>query len=245
MKRLTLKLILFFIILIGLAIVCVPNLFYKNSGISISCGTPGNGSLKNAYQVDYKTGNYKYFSPLSYYLMGNGYVNSKLYHTIMDSYKECKKTCPNKTFRIMECSDKKGGKLLLHRTHGNGLSVDFMVPKIKNNKQYRCYDRLGLWHYLLNFDSSGRLKANKKVSIDFMTMGKHIIALDNAARNNGLIISKVILKIDLKDDLFQTKPGQEIRRRGMYFARHLPEHVDILHDDHYHVDFKYNNNPLP
>lgn len=137
----------------------------------------------------------------------------------------------------MECSDKKGGKVLLHRTHRNGLSIDFMVPKLKEQKQARFFDRLGLWHYLLNFDGSGKLRLNKKVSIDFETMGRHIIALDNAARENGLVVKKVILKIDLKDDFFSTPAGREVKRRGIYFARNLSPAVDRMHDDHYHVDF--------
>ena len=138
----------------------------------------------------------------------------------------------------MECSDRKGGRLMLHRTHRNGLSVDFMVPKMKKGKQIKFYDHLGLWHYLMNFDSFGRLKLNKKVAIDFETIGRHIIALDNAAKANDLFVSKVILKIDLKDDFFNTASGREIRRRGIYFARNLSKSVDRMHDDHYHVDFK-------
>jgi penicillin-insensitive murein endopeptidase len=107
-------------------------------------------------------------------------------------------------FRIKECAIRKEVKFFFNRTHRNGLSVDFMVPKIRNNKQVRIFDHLGLWHYLLNFDSDGRLLLNKKLRIDFNTIAEHIIALDNAARENGLKISKVIFKSDLKDDLFLT-----------------------------------------
>ena len=35
-------------------------------------------------------------------------------------------------------------------------------------------------------------------------MAQHILALDNAARKHGLYIKKVILKINLKDNLFET-----------------------------------------
>jgi penicillin-insensitive murein endopeptidase len=241
MKRHFTRNIVLLLALIGLAFASAPNILYQNSGKSKSIGTPGNGSLKNAYQIKFKTNNSKYFSFISFYLIGTGYVNSKLYQTLLDSYKECETTCPGIKFCTMECSLKKGGKTLIHRTHRNGLSVDFMVPKIKDGKQVVAYDRIGLWHYLLNFDSSGRLKMNKKVSIDFETMGKHIIALDNAARKNGLSISKVILKIDLKDDFFKTSSGKEIKHRGIYFARNLTKNVDLVHDDHYHVDFKIIN----
>jgi penicillin-insensitive murein endopeptidase len=170
--------------------------------------------------------------------MGNCYVNSKLYKTVLDAHVECEETCKNIDFKMMECSDDNGGEILLHRTHRNGLSIDFMVPKLKNGKQTTFYDHLGLWHYLLNFNSEGKLKFDRAVSIDFETIGKHIIALDNAARANGLVINKVILKLELKDDFFKTMSGKEVRRRGIYFAQRLPDIVNNMHDDHYHVDFK-------
>ena len=143
------------LLFIALMIVCVPHLFYKNSGISTSIGTTESGSLENAYQIDYNTNNCRYFSPISFYLLGSGYVNAQLYNTLIQTYKACETACPNVDFRIMECSNKQGGKMPLHRTHRNGLSVDFMVPLLKNGKQNKFYDRLGLWHYLLQFDSSG------------------------------------------------------------------------------------------
>jgi len=241
MKRHWITLSISLLVIIGLAITCAPNIFYKNSGESISLGTTGNGSLQNAYQIDYKTTNSKYFSPVSYFLIGNCYVHSRLYKTILDSYAECERTCKGKKFRVMECSLKKGGKTLIHRTHMNGLSVDFMVPKLNKGKQIKLYDRMGLWHYLLNFDSTGKLKIDKNLTIDFETMSRHIIALDNAAKRNGLSINKVILKIDLKDDLFNTVSGREIKRRGIYFAQNLTKTINMVHDDHYHVDFKINN----
>jgi penicillin-insensitive murein endopeptidase len=116
-----------------------------------------------------------------------------------------------------------------------------MVPKMKNHKQVKRYDKIGLWHYLLNFDAAGRLTMNKDVVIDFETMGKHLIALDDAARKNGMTISKVILKIDLKDEFYNTKSGKEVKRRGIYLARNLSETLNKVHDDHYHVDFRIIN----
>jgi penicillin-insensitive murein DD-endopeptidase len=241
MSRKKIKYLFIATIALVLLVVSVPNLVYKNRGESTSYGNTGNGRIENPYQVKFRDENYRYFSLVSYFIMDNGFVHSSLEQTIQETYKECKTTCPGKYFRIMECSGRRGGKLRLHRTHRNGLSVDFMVPKVKNNKQFKIYDRLGLWHYLLNFDSSGRIGKNKKVQIDFETMGKHIIALDNAARMNGLRINKVILKIDLKDDLFSTDAGKEIRKRGIYFAQNLPGIVNKLHDDHYHIDFRLLN----
>tara|TARA_Y100001978_G_scaffold195284_1_gene203346 strand:+ start:37 stop:765 length:729 start_codon:yes stop_codon:yes gene_type:complete len=238
MKRLRKKVIFLMIFALASFLRSLPILVHSNKGVSISKGHPGNGSIENAYLIDYKGPNFEYFSFISYYITQNGFVNSKLYNTIMDSYLECEKTCPEVKFRIMECADASGGKILFHKTHRTGLSVDFLVPKKNDERQIRIYDGLGLAHYLLDFDSEGCLSIDQEVSIDFETVGKHIIALDNAAKKNGLAISKVILKIDLKDDFYKTKSGKEVKKRGIYFAKSLPASTDNMHDDHYHIDFK-------
>jgi len=53
-----------------------------------------------------------------------------------------------------------------------------------------------------------------------------------------LRIKKIILKIDLKDDFYNTEAGQKVKSRGIYIVQRLSHIVDILHDDHYHVDFE-------
>ncbi len=205
---------------------------------SQSVGTVRKGELKNGVRLPYKSGNFSYFSPFSYGVLRRAYVNSKVYRTVIEAYQICEKTCPNQKFRVMECSRKHGGKMKPHRTHQNGTSVDFMTPLKKKDKQFRFYDHLGIWHYLMAFDKSGRMKGTRKVKIDYETMAKHIIALDDASKKEGLRIKKVIFKIELQAGLFKTKYGKELKRRGIYFVRALPKIIDNLHDEHYHVDFE-------
>jgi penicillin-insensitive murein endopeptidase len=92
-------------------------------------------------------------------------------------------------------------------------------------------------HYAMKFDGNGNL--NKKVRIDFETMAKHILALDKAARKNGMYVKKVILKLDLKDDFYATPSGKMVKAKDIYFAQNLPRIIDNVHDDHYHVDFEF------
>ncbi len=214
----------------------IPELMYKNEGVSSSKGTVSNGTLENAYLIPFRGNNFTYFSFWSYYIMNNAYVNHKVFQTVKEAYQTLESESPGRRFYIMECSDKHGGKLKLHKTHQNGLSIDFLVPK--KSKIWFTLDHFGLLHYLLEFDKDGKCTLNDGIQIDFETMGKHILSLDNAAKKNGLMISKVILKIDLKDDLFKTKSGKEILNRNIYFAKVLPEWTDRMHDDHYHIDFK-------
>ena len=222
----------------------IPELLHKNKGSSKSLGSVGNGQLENPYLLPWSGKNFRYFSPISYFIFDNGYTHSKVHNTLLEAYKICEQTCPGIQFRVMECSDKKGGKLMIHRTHQNGMSIDFMSPKKKpgqqqngKDKQSKLFDLLGMWHYLLEFSNAGKLNGSKKISIDFETMGQHILALDKAARNNGLRIKKVIFKIELKGD-FYTPSGKKVQQKGIYFARALPPFTNKVHDDHYHVDFE-------
>jgi penicillin-insensitive murein DD-endopeptidase len=194
------------------------------------------GSIKNSYRFPRKGNNFRYFSKLSYYIMGNAYVNSKVHTSVLQTYEELDQKYPEKNFRLMECSKKKGGKMITHRTHQNGLSIDFMTPLLKKNKNQKHYDGLGFLRYTLDFNKHGR--RNKKVAIDFNTMAEHLLLLDKNARKNGLKIKKVIFKIDLKDELFNTEYGKKLKAKGIYFAQNLTPILNKVHDDHYHVDFE-------
>ncbi|MCB9283185.1 MAG: hypothetical protein H6563_03855 [Lewinellaceae bacterium] len=221
-----------------LLVFSIPELFGHNTGMSSSHGSVGSGKLENAWLLPYRGPNFRYFSPLSYYILDNAYTHSSVYQTILEAYQTCETTCPGIRFRLMELSHKTGGQMLIHRTHQNGMSADFMVPKKRDEKQVRIYDKLGLWHYLLDFTPSGALAFDRSVAIDFETMGKHILALDEAARKNGLRIKKVLLRIELKDDFYNTESGRKVQQKGIYFAQSLTGWANRVHDDHYHVDFE-------
>jgi penicillin-insensitive murein DD-endopeptidase len=184
------KLITSAIVLLVL-ILSAPHIFYKNKGESLSIGEYGKGALKNAYLLPRTGANFAYGSYFSYYLLGRAYIHSKVYQTIIDTYAEMHTIYPDRKFYVMECSRREGGRMFPHRTHQNGLSVDFFTPLIKNGhgKYFRSY---GILRYALNFNANGTMRLNKKVSIDFNTMAKHILVMDEKARHNGLRIKKVI-----------------------------------------------------
>ncbi|MEM6297388.1 MAG: hypothetical protein AAF740_01740 [Bacteroidota bacterium] len=230
---------------VGLCIYWVtPELIHENEGKSTSSGSVGNGNLQNPYLMPYWGENFSYFSPISYFVLNSGYLHHRLHQTLLDSYKICEQTCPKREFCLMECANREGGKMLLHYTHQNGLSVDFMTPLKKGKEPFYSLDHLGLWHYLLEFDDNGRSSLNESIEIDFETMAKHILALDEAARKNGLSVKMVILKVELKDEFFKTPSGQKVKQRGIYFAQNLRPHVNRLHDDHYHIDFEANSSTI-
>ncbi len=226
------------VLIIGLGLLSVPELTHKNAGVSESVGSVRNGKLSNGWLLPFKGKNFEYFSHFSYYILNCGYVNDKIYHTIMDAYKACESTCAEQKFRLMECTRKHGGKMVFHWTHQNGTSVDFMVPTKRGRKIDVLSDHFGLAHYLLQFNEGGQLKFSRKTEIDFETMAKHIIALDDACRKNGVRIRKLLFNTALIDELLNTSAGSMIRNRDIFIPRRVSDLINNLHDDHYHVDFE-------
>lgn len=204
---------------------------------SISIGSPGKGKLINGVKVPYKGKNYKYFSLFSS-VLGRNYVNHRVKNCMLATYKKLENIHPERKWHIMECSNKKGGKIIGHITHQNGLSVDFETPMKKKGKPYYGHSKWGIFHYLLRYNDHGHWPKNKKVQVDFEAMARHIYELAKEAPKHGLKVKKVILKLELKDELYATKYGKRLKRMGVYFAMRLPKVVNNMHDDHYHIDFQ-------
>jgi penicillin-insensitive murein endopeptidase len=204
---------------------------------SISVGTVSNGSLKNGKLIPYRGTNFQYFDSMSY-VSHRAFVHHKVKKAVIASYKALE-SVNNRQYTIMECSNKNGGKIYPHRTHQNGLSIDFMMPLKKNNKPYYGLDQTGAGHYLLKFDQNGRLADDKSIEIDFDATVLHILTLEKEARKNGLRIKKIIINTDLKDELYAAKNGTQLKSRGIYVVQKLTPMINALHDDHYHIDFAF------
>jgi penicillin-insensitive murein endopeptidase len=203
---------------------------------STSLGTPGKGSLENAKLMPFSGPNFQYFDTLSY-TEGRAFTNGKTRNCLLDAYKQLQTDVPSRTFFVMECSTKRGGKLWPHRTHQNGLSVDFMMPLTKSGQPFVDLDTIGAKHYFLSFNKSGLWMKDQSVSIDFDLVAQHILELHNAGEKNGLGISKVIINTDLKPEFYATPHGQIVKDLEIYVVKSLTPTINALHDDHYHIDF--------
>lgn len=204
---------------------------------SISSGSVSNGTLKNGRIFPFKGPNFVYFDSASY-LNKHAFAHERVYRTVLSTYNQLETVLPHVEFGLMECSNEHGGKIWPHRTHQNGLSVDFMSPLLKNGISSTDFNTIGLPHYLMDFDENGIYTEDSSYSIDFNLMARHLLELNEQAQKNGLKIEKVILKLALKDNLFATEYGKKLKSSGIYFATKLSDLIDSLHDDHYHVDFK-------
>ncbi len=207
-----------------------PNIFqlFENSRPSIVHGSVSRGYVENAKRMYFRGDNYTTYSYPGY-LAGRTFAHDKVRQTMLDAFEVCETTCPDITFVVGEIGFRNGGQFLPHRTHRNGMSVDFMTPLLKKGKHYRSHHLFNLWGYRFEFDNKGK-KGN--VEIDYETTARHLLALDQAAKKNGLKIQKVIFDPVLRPYLLKTPTGQKIK--------HLPftkNRVIVRHDDHYHVDF--------
>jgi penicillin-insensitive murein endopeptidase len=212
-------------------------LYADHSGNSQSLGTVGNGSLKNGALIPFSGPNFRYFDTTSY-LAKRAFLNASVRQITLDTYKAIENACKGRIFGIMECSHEHGGKLHPHRTHQNGLSIDFMTPLLFNGEINHDLDTLGAAHYFMNFDDQGKYLPDPRYQIDFETMAFHLYNLYENALRNGYEIEKVIWKIELQDELRATTYGKKLFAKNVYFTQHLSTLINNLHDDHYHVDFK-------
>lgn len=203
---------------------------------SKSVGSVSNGKLENAKLVPYYGKNFTYFDKDSY-LGGRAFVNGKVKSTILEAYYALYTQLPERHFYLMECSNQEGGKLFPHKTHQNGLSVDFMMRMTKNGNDYYGLDTIGKEHYWLSFNDDGKYSSDTAVKVDFNLIARHILLLNEKAKDNGLRITKVIIRIEFKDELFATENGQKLKSSGIYVVKGLTKLINALHDEHYHVDF--------
>lgn len=204
---------------------------------SEAIGTVSKGQLKHGKLVPFHGNNFQYFDTASY-LNDRAFVHEKVLKTLLESYQHFETQSPGRRFTIMECSHKNGGPLYPHRTHQNGLSIDFMMPLVRNGEPFYEYDNTGQSHYLLDFDDAGRLIQDTTVSIDFELVAQHILALDSIGQSNNISILKVIINTDLKDELYSSTIGTKLKTSDIYMVQRLTPLINSLHDDHYHIDFQ-------
>ncbi len=214
--------------------------YEKNKGNEIpskSIGAVSKGRMEHGKLLPFYGANFTYFDKGSY-LAGRAYVNDKVKNILLASYRQLEEDVPNRHFMIMESANRNGGKLDPHRTHQSGLSVDFMMPLIQDEKPYYDLDKVGTMHYLLAFDNNGAYGKDTTVKVDFNLMARHILILNKKAKAEGMRIAKVILKIEYKDELFATKYGGILKESDIYIVKGLSKLINSLHDEHYHIDFK-------
>ena len=195
---------------------------FESQQLSESIGTESNGSLKYGKRMPSKGKNFETFSYLMSFI-GRTCIHSSVRSTLLDAYKILEKTQPNVSFVYGEMGWCSGGRFRPHRTHQNGLSVDFMMP-VKDTYNFpRQFpsDLMNLFGYKARFNSEGEYKKcfiRGKTSvtrcavykIDFEAIVAHLKALEESGIKYGVTLKKIIIDPPLLALLKKTKGYSEI-----------------------------------
>jgi len=232
----TLVKILFMAIFLLLQVVSTPGA--GDAPASICFGTTSNGRLENDVKLPAKGDNFQAYS-LILHGAGRTYVHSEVHTVVISAYAALDQTHPDKIFVYGETGWATGGRFKPHKTHQNGLSVDFMVPVVDGKGASVPFPTspFNKYGYGIEFDAKGQFEA---LSIDFEAMAAHIKSLHIEAQKRGVDIWRVIFDPELQPFLYQTEAGP-------YLKTHIQiptKNSWVRHDDHYHVDFKIKCQPL-
>ena len=174
------------------------------------------------------------FSAYSLVAVGAGrtYLHSTSTKTVVDAYARLNASSPSVRYVYGETGLASGGPFEPHKTHQNGLSIDFFVPvrdaagasvALPTPAQAR-------FGYDIEFDANARYGQYR---IDFPALAEHLYQLHAAAQANGAGIDKVIFDTRFLPQLFATPRGPWLRK-NLPFMMGKPW---VRHDEHYHVDF--------
>lgn len=198
---------------------------------SRSTGTPSAGTLLHGKRLPSDGPNFQAYSRLAA-LLGRNALHGTIRSVVLDAYAAVAARDSSLTFVYGETGWPGGGSFAPHRTHRNGLSVDFMAP-VRDAAGRPVPLPTAPWTrfgYDLEFDASG---AGRGLRIDFEAMALHLEALERAARARGSRIELLILAPEYHRLLWQTTAGRRLAGRVPV----LPGAAWVRHDEHYHVDF--------
>lgn len=194
-------------------------------------GTTADGALENGWKLPASGANFSAYSTIGA-MLGRTWVHSDVHGVVLDAYAALETSVPGGFFVYGETGKKDGGPFEPHKTHRNGLSVDFMVPVVDSSGKSVPLPTsvLNKWGYNIEFDSAGRYE---DLSIDAETMAEHIFELHQAAGDRGIEIRRVIFAPELQPLLHQSARWPYLRQHVEFSARRSW----VRHDEHYHIDF--------
>lgn len=225
-----------FIVLV-LLIIFQPDIPHATE--SICYGTVANGRLENGVKLPNNGKNFTAYSSLGVTL-GRTYVHSKVAEIVTKTYAAMEQASPDKVFVYGETGWSSGGRLRPHRTHKNGLSVDFFVPILDGNGRSvplptGLTNKFG---YNIEFDANGHFA---RYTIDFEAIAEHLYQLHTTAKAAGAGIALVIFDPLFLPKLFAAKRGEFLKSNINF----MQGKAWIRHDEHYHVDFLISCEPNP
>ena len=198
---------------------------------SICYGTTSKGRLEGGVRLPSSGSNFISYGRIPE-LSGRTYVHSKVRDVIVAAYEMLETEQAGKVYKFAESGTKQGGEFWPHKTHQNGLSVDFMVPVLDEygKSVHLPTSPINRYGYDIEFDNRGHYEGYQ---IDFEALGAHIVALHKSALEHDIDIWRVLFDPKLQPYLYKTRYGDYIRNNI-----EIPEKRSwVRHDEHIHVDF--------
>lgn len=194
-------------------------------------GTVSNGRLENSVKLPDAGNNFTSYSSLGATL-GRTHVHSKVAQIVLAAYRTLEQSAPGKVFVYGETGWASGGQIRPHRTHQNGLSVDFMVPIVDAaGRSVLLPTHAGnKFGYNIHFDANAQYQG---YAIDFEAIAEHLYQLDIASKAQDAGIALVIFDPPYLPKLFATKRGDYLKSHLKFLRRS----AWVRHDEHYHIDF--------
>ena len=222
--------------LVAFAILLVSTALAEET--STCYGRTSNGSLSNGWKLPASGSNFSSYSTIGR-MAGRTYVHSSVHEIVVEAYQALEATMPDTVYVYGETGSSDGGPFEPHKTHQNGLSVDFMVPVLDDDgKSVELPTHvLNKWGYALEFDERGKLD---ELKIDYEAIAQHLYQLHSIAIEKGFEIWRVIFDPTLQKRLKATS-------RWGYLSENLQFSTKrswVRHDEHYHVDFSIPCEPV-
>lgn len=201
-------------------------------------GLTSKGALAQAVKLPLSGTNYTTYSYIAA-AAGRTYVHQKVANIVVASYAELAVTNSDKVYKYAETGFKHGGEFKPHKTHQNGLSIDFMTPVINlaDESVHLPTHVLNRFGYDIEFDERDHFG---ELTIDYDALAAHIVALDKAAKAHDAKIWRVIFDPELQPNLFATQHGKYLTESITFSTKRSW----VRHDEHYHVDFEIPCLPL-
>ncbi len=216
---------------IVMTVMLLSHCAFVSADSSVCYGSTSKGSVKHAVALPKKGDNFISYT-VDLELSGRTFVHNVVKDIVIHSYKALAKSHPDKVFKYAETGLKNGGLFWPHKTHQNGLSVDFMVPVINGNGQsvHLLTDASNRFGYDIEFDEKGEFD---NLKIDLEALAAHLVELDKQAKAQGYALWRVIFDPKLQPLLLKTQQGDYIKNN----IKLSTKQSWVRHDEHYHVDF--------
>lgn len=194
-------------------------------------GSPRQGRLEGGKRPPMSGVNYASYSHLMW-AIGRTSMHGAVRDTIVEAYAELAETMPDAWYVYGESGWPRGGPFPPHKTHRNGLSVDFFVP-VRDSWGNATAVPVWPWNWMgyeVRFDRNGQRPG---MTIDFEAMARHFDALIRAGEKHGVGLKFVILEVELQRKMMETPTGRTLKGKIPFSTRR----AWVPHDGHYHVDF--------